>query len=331
MKILVTGGAGYLGQLLTRRLVDSKHEVIVLDNFLFNLRNKLPSGIKIIRNDIRNMTALIKGIKQSDAVIHLASIVGEQAAGLDPNETVQVNFMATRNLAELCKMYNKKLFFASTCSVYGDKGSQMKEEDEITLDTPVELYGKTKLMSENAIKEILDNHCILRLATLFGYSPRMRFDLVVNLFIGKAIEKEKLVVFGGNQWRPFLHVDDAARAFQMAVENNWKGTVNVSHTNIMIKDVGKLIAKKLGAEIIYSTNIIDKRNYFVETEKMKTLKFFTEKTIDDAIKEIDKAYEEREIIDYKNPKYHNHKAITYSDEIKKKVYTQGVIQENKNG
>ena len=263
MKILLTGGSGYLGSILTRKLLVNGHYVRILDNFLFgkdSLKDiQSNKKLELVEGDIRDLSIVGKSLKGIDSVIHLASIVGTQSAELDPKASMEVNFMATRNIAELCKIYKIKQFiFASTCSVYGAQPDQLiAENSEVN---PLDSYGLSKFQSERAILQAYDYPTILRLGTLFGASHRMRFDLAINLFIAQAMNKEKLTVFGGDQWRPFLHVDDAAEAFSFAVENKMEGTYNVIWKNLTINQMAKNVKKIIPSEINISKNIVDKRD-----------------------------------------------------------------------
>ncbi len=325
MRILVTGGAGYLGSVLVPRLLEKGHKVSVLDNFLYGKEplSGVAGKISVFEGDIRNMTTVVKAIDSADVVIHLASIVGDQAGDLDSKTTIEINYLATKNIAELCELYGKKLIFASTCSVYGDSQKEMMKEESKTFE-PVSLYGATKLKSENAIKSFAIDYTILRMGTLFGLSPRMRFDLVINLFIAKAMNGEKLTVFGGQQYRPFLHLLDAADAFTMAAENGLKGTFNVSWKNYKLLDVALELKEKLCAEMEVSENIVDKRNYFVDTGKIESAGFRAKRDISFFIEEM-KAF--RRIKDYKNPVFSNFGSLLNDVEKQRKIYTLGPLSE----
>ena len=327
MKILVTGGSGYLGSILSRKLLVKGHSVRILDNFLFGkdsikeIENN--KNLEIIEGDIRDLSIVSKSIKNVDTVIHLASIVGAQSSELDPKTSVEINFMATRNIAELCKLYKIKQFvFASTCSVYGAQPNQLiSENSEVN---PLDSYGQSKFQSERAILQVYDYPTILRLGTLFGASHRMRFDLAINLFIAQAINKEKITVFGGDQWRPFLHVDDAAEAFSFAVENNMEGIYNVVWKNLTINQMAKDVQKLIPTEIKLSKDIVDKRDYKVTGSKLEKFAFKAKKDIKHAVKEF-KTKIIHDVKNYHQNKYSNYKSFFNSKSIQRKVYTQGPI------
>src|SRR3989338_6416000 len=189
MKVLVTGGAGYLGTVLVNKLLRKGYKVTVLDNLLFGNYLGKHKNMKIIDGDIRNLVTVVKALNDADAVIHLASIVGDQAGDLEQRTTIEINYLATKNIAELCQLYGKRFIYPSTCSVYGERSEKVVKENA-RLIKPISLYGQTKLRSEQGIADSCNDYTILRLGTLFGLSPRMRFDLAINLFAAKAINKE---------------------------------------------------------------------------------------------------------------------------------------------
>ncbi len=327
MKILLTGGSGYLGSILTRKLLANGHSVRILDNFLFGKESlkdiQKNKKLELVTGDIRDLSIVGKSLKNIDSVIHLASIVGTQSAELDPKASIEVNFMATRNIAELCKIYKIKQFiFASTCSVYGAQPDQLiAENSEVN---PLDSYGLSKFQSERAVLQAYDYPTILRLGTLFGASHRMRFDLAINLFIAQAMNKEKLTVFGGDQWRPFLHVDDAAEAFSFAVENKMEGIYNVVWKNLTINQMAKDIKKLIPSQINLSKDIVDKRNYRVTGKKLEHFSYKARKDIAFAVKEF-KSKISDDVKNYRQDKYSNYKSFFNSKAIQRKVYTQGPI------
>ena len=327
MRILLTGGAGYLGSVLTRKLLTNGHHVRILDNFLFgkgSLKDiQENKKLELVTGDIRDLSIVGKSLKNIDAVIHLASIVGTQSAELDSKVSTEINFMATRNIAELCKIYKIKQFiFASTCSVYGAQPDRLiAENSEVD---PMDSYGLSKFQSERAILQTYDYPTILRLGTLFGASHRMRFDLAINLFIAQAMNKEKLTVFGGEQWRPFLHVDDAAEAFSFAVENKMEGIYNVVWKNLTINQMAKDVKKLFPSQVELSKDIVDKRDYRVSGKKLERFGFKAKKDIAYAAKEFKSKILE-DVENYKQDKYSNYKSFFNSKSIQRKVYTQGPI------
>jgi nucleoside-diphosphate-sugar epimerase len=327
MRIVVTGGAGYLGSILCGRLLEEGHKVKCLDNLLYGkepikplLRN---SNFQLITGDIRDMTTITTTINGADTVIHLASIVGRQAANLNSKATKEINYLATKNIAELCALHNiKNLIFASTCSVYGAQPNNLIDEHSPT--RPADLYAETKIKSEAAILDVFANAAILRTATLFGLSKRMRFDLAINRFIAQAIQDKMLTVFGGQQYRPFIHVADATEAYLFVLDNELKGIYNISWKNWKIIDVAKLISDTLGAEIEVSKKIVDLRDYKVHCDKIKSLGFNPKRNVQMAIEDISERYES-EFKDYRLPKYDNYGTIFNSKDVQSKIYTRGPI------
>lgn len=326
MRVLLTGGSGYLGSILTRKLLDKGFKVRILDNFLFgkkSLDSIKSKNLELVEGDVRDLAAVSKSLKNIDSVIHLASIVGTQSSELDPKTSIEINFLSTRNIAELCKMYKiKQLVFASTCSVYGAQPNQMiAENSEVN---PLDSYGLSKFQSERAILQAYDYPTILRLGTLFGASYRMRFDLAINLFLAQAINKDELTVFGGNQWRPFLHVDDAAEAFSFAVENNMEGIYNIIWKNLTINQMAKEVIKSVPSKIKISKDIVDKRDYKVSGAKLEKFGFKAKKNISFAAKEFKSKIKE-DVKNYRQDMYSNYKSFFNSKSIQRKVYTQGPI------
>jgi len=282
MNVLVTGGLGYLGCAVTTELLARGHKVTVLDNCLYgNPRGNTP----LITADVTDPVSLTKAVEGQDAVIHLAAIVGEGACNLEKEYTVRVNYLATRSLAEICQKRRIKLIFLSTASVYGAARNGLLYEDSEVFPTTV--YAITKLAAEDAIKMRSTDHIIFRLGTLFGPSRRMRFDLVVNRFVAMAALKENIVVFGGSQFRPFLHVADAADAFSRALEVDASGLYNLGGNNYRILDVAELIAKRMGAEVSTFEELSDPRDYRVSSDlAKKTFSVSLERTIETSIDEI---------------------------------------------
>jgi len=326
-RVLITGGAGYLGSILSRKLLEKGYKVRVIDNLWYGkepiedcLKNE---NFELIQDDIRNLVVTVKALKDVDAVIHLASIVGMPASSIEPRTSEEINYLATKNIAELCQLHGIETYiFASTCSVYGAQPDRLITEKSPTM--PLDFYAEQKFYSERAIGWLNRAPTILRFGTLFGYSPRMRFDLVINLFIAQAISGEKIVVHGGNQYRPFLHVSDAADSLIFAIENNLTGTYNVTTENITIMEVAERIKKITNCEIEISKDIEDERDYKVSAEKINKFGFKPSKNLEYAFEEIKKVIEEGKIKKFKDPKYNNYKLLFGSKEMQEKVFIQGL-------
>jgi len=319
-RVLITGGAGFIGSILVSRLLRSGYKVIVLDRLMFGVdplkhfMNNPDPNLSIIIGDIRNEDDVNRALDFADAVIHLAAIVGDPACAADSDLAVNVNFNATVRLADMCKKRKiRRFIFASTCSVYGvGKQDILDEESEVN---PVSLYAETRLYGERGILSLADQNfspVLLRLGTLFGLSPRMRFDIIINYLTQKAEKEKKISIFGGDQWRPLLHVEDAARAFQTVMESPIakieNQIFNVGLINMQIKDIGKKIQDKIpGTELEIIEKLSDKRSYNVKFDKIKeTLNFQAEKSIESGILEISKALRDGVITDPTEKKYYNH-------------------------
>jgi nucleoside-diphosphate-sugar epimerase len=307
-KILITGGLGYLGCVLAKHLLAKGYKVTILDMNLYdqfydsNILSELKGAI-IINGDIRDEQLMQKLINDNTIVIHLAAIVGDAACDLDKELAVKINYLATRKIAELVGKENKKLIFSSTCSVYGASfGGPLTEKSEVN---PLSIYAITKLAAEEAIKNIVTNHIILRFGTLFGLSPRMRFDLVINRFVGQALQDGFITVFGGQQKRPFLHVQDAAEAIVNFIELNKTGLFNVGGINYSIIDVASQIQKYTGCKLIIYEEIKDPRNYVIDSSLALNLGVKFNRTIEYGIKEIIRAFKEKRIVNYRDKKYNN--------------------------
>jgi nucleoside-diphosphate-sugar epimerase len=319
-RILVTGGAGYIGSILVNNLLASGYKVIILDKLMFGveplkhfLHNPNPN-LSIIIGDIQNEDDVHRSLENADAVIHLAAIVGDPACAADSELAVNVNFNATVRLADLCKIKKIKNFvFASTCSVYGCGTSDVLDENSEV--NPISLYAETRLYGERGILSLADHNfspVLLRLGTIFGLSPRMRFDIIVNYLTQKAIREKKISIFGGSQWRPLLHVADAARAFQLAMESPREKTAkqifNVGLANLQIKDIGIKINQFVpDSEIQVIEKFEDKRSYNVSFEKIqKALGYKAEIPLESGIKEIFEAVQNGTIQNPTEKKYYNH-------------------------
>lgn len=317
--VLVVGGAGYLGSLIVKKLLNKNYRVRILDNLSYEshgiedlMKNQ---NLEFIKGDMRDIKVLTHAIKDIDAVIHLAGIVGDPACSKDPKETLEINLFSTKILAEMCKYYQINRFvFASTCSVYGASASE-KELDENSALNPVSLYAESKLTCEKMLLEMMDENfspVIFRMGTLYGASPRMRFDLVINLLTAKATVDKEITVFGGDQWRPFIHVDDAAEYYVECMEiplEKIRGQIfNIGSANYKILEVAKIINSDIpDSKLAITEQVNDKRDYKTSFKKANFIfKFKPKKTINDAVKEIKNM---PDVETYKNGIYHNDKYV----------------------
>jgi nucleoside-diphosphate-sugar epimerase len=320
-QVLVLGGAGYLGSVVVARLLKRGFKVRILDSFLFGEESledvRTHAGCELVRGDVRDIGAVVKAMRACDAVVHLAAIVGDPACDDNKQLAMEVNRAATRMLADVARGCGVRRFvFASSCGVYGESESQLDETSSVN---PLSVYAQTKVDSENILLAALGRDfapTILRLGTLFGLSPRMRFDLVVNLFVARAASSGKITVLNGNQWRPFLHVQDAARAVAACLEAE-TGAVsgeifNVGSValNLQIEQLGAAIARVVpGTEIVRIENA-DRRNYRVSFEKIeRVLNFQCERTLESGIEEIYAAIQSGLIADFTTEQFNNQTAM----------------------
>jgi len=287
--ILVTGGGGYIGIHLVKLLLDDGYNVTILDNFTFG---KEPISdiqdhpkLKIIEGDIANIKDLVSAVKNNRFVVALAAIVGDPASSIDAEETLNLNYESTKILTQICNFYEvEKLIFASSCSVYGSNDSMILNEESYL--NPVSLYARTRIYSENYILDNCESvsPTIMRLSTVFGFSSRMRYDLVVNTLLIRALRDKKFSVFGGDQWRPFVHCYDVARAFKIAVEadkeltDNQIFNVGSDDMNFTIDEIGEKVSHKIpDAEFSKAAEDVDKRNYRVSFSKISDILDFKKK------------------------------------------------------
>ena len=319
-KILVTGGAGYLGSILVRKLLERHYYVRILDQLIFgkeSIQDLLShKNFDLVVGTIEDEYIVNKSLQDIDTVIHLACLSNDPCCELDPELTYKVNYLSTERLFNLSKQSGVKRFiFASSASVYGASADDLVTENSST--TPVSLYAKTKLSCEEfIIKGSTDDFstCCLRKATLYGYSPRMRFDLVVNIMTAMAINEGKLVINGGDQWRPLLHVNDAANAYISCLEapkDKINGQVfNVGSENFRIKDVANAVKTVFPSINIFESFTVDKRSYRLSFDKIKEVINFEPKSkVIDGVFNIKEAFEKNLITNYTDLNYYNIKRV----------------------
>jgi nucleoside-diphosphate-sugar epimerase len=318
-RVLVVGGAGYLGAVLVPQLVGRGYRVRVLDSFLFGREplDGVRGRCEMVAGDIRDIQAVVQAMKDCDAVIHLAAIVGDPACEENKSLAAEINRAATRMLVDVARGYGVSRFlFASTCSVYGASDFLMDEHTQLA---PLSTYAQTKAESEQILlaARTADFHpTVLRLGTLFGPSPRARFDLVVNLLVARAATTGKISIFNGGQWRPFVHVHDAARAFLAVLEAGVElvsgevFNVGAYALNHRLSDLGALIGRTVpGAEVAPAEND-DRRNYRVSFDKIHTrLGFVCEKTLEDGVRELYAQVASGEAGDIATARFHNHAVV----------------------
>jgi len=305
MKILIVGGAGYVGGVVTDLLIKNKYNVTVYDSLLYE--DQYMKDCPFILGDVRDESKLKGLLSKFDIVVWIAALVGDGACNIDPKLTNEINFKSVEFLSQ---NFNGRIVFFSTCSVYGAQNQLLNENSSVN---PLSLYASTKLKAENALKN--KNAIIFRLGTLFGLSDkfaRLRMDLVVNTLTAKAFIENKINVFGGEQYRPLLHVRDAAKAIHESISSKEVGIFNLSLDNFKIIDIANAIKDHFPSLEILIEDIPfqDTRNYRVDNSKsLNLLNFKADILLLDGIKEIKKLLMETRIKDINNPRYTNQKYL----------------------
>ncbi len=297
MKILITGGAGYIGSVLTEKLLNKNYKVTVIDNFMFSqkslnhlMHNK---NLKVENNDIRNTFNFKTLINKNDVIIPLAAYVGAPLCLKDPVNAHQVNFESNKYL--LKQISNSQLIIMPTTNSGYGKGDKNGFCDESSKLNPLSKYAKDKVEIEKILME-RENSVSFRLATVFGSSPRMRFDLLVNDFVYKAYFDKYIVLFESNFRRNYIHVKDVCNAIEMCLEktNKFKGeifNVGLSSANLTKLELANKIKEYIKDFVIIQENFTkdtDQRDYLVSNKKIEKLGFKPMFSLDDGIKEISK-------------------------------------------
>ncbi len=314
-KILVTGGAGYVGSILVQKLINNSYDIRVLDSMWFGSQglNSIKDRCEIIKGDVRDSKLVEKCLGNIDYVIHLAAISNDPCSDLNPELTKQVNYIATKNLVKLSKEKGiKRFIYASSSSVYG-----IKKEPNVTENLPLEpltIYSKTKVWAEKIVRENNNENFTtvnIRPATVCGYSPRMRLDLTVNLLTYHAINKGKITVFGGEQKRPNIHIEDITDYYidllNVPKEKIAGETFNAGYENHTVMQIAEMVRDVIGNHVqIETTPTHDLRSYHISSEKIKrVLGLSPKKTIRDAIIDLKNAFENNLIPNLKDSNYKN--------------------------
>jgi nucleoside-diphosphate-sugar epimerase len=286
MNLLVTGGCGYKGSVLVPKLLERGHVVTVVDIQWFG--NFLPShpNLRVLQADIRDIKTIpLKGI---DAVIHLAAVANDPCSDLDPKLSWEIGSLATMQLADAAIRHGVKQFvYSSSGSVYG-----VKEEEQVTEELPLEPiteYNKNKMVAERVLLSYRDQMLVqvIRPATVCGYSPRMRLDVSVNMLAMQALTNGVITVFGGNQVRPNIHIDDITDLYLYCLDHGRKveGVYNAGFENLSIMAIAQMVVERLPAEIrIVESH--DPRSYRINSDKLLATGFRPRKTVANAIDEL---------------------------------------------
>ena len=292
MRLLVTGGCGYIGTVLTERLLLDGHHVIVVDTQWFGNHLAEHPELVVLKQDIRDSRAIpLDGV---DTVLHLANIANDPAVELNPELSWEVNVLASQQLADLAVRAGVRQFiYASSGSVYG-----VKQEDEVTEDLalePISVYNKTKMAAERVLLSYRDEmtvHCV-RPATVCGLSPRMRLDVAVNMLTYQALSGGQMTIFGGRQTRPNIHIKDMVGVYQhlLARPDLPTGCYNAGFENLSILEVAELVQTEVPAEIVV-TESVDPRSYRQNSDKLCSSGFTPAFTVSDAITDISRSFKE---------------------------------------
>ena len=293
MNVLITGGAGYLGVVLSKALLDKGCPVTILDNFIYGESSILHlmeyPGFDVIREDLRNING--RSLARFDVIYHLAGISGYPACEANPNSAQLINVDATRQLTGKLSR-DQILIYASTTSFYGMNGDRCDEDSHVA---PVSLYGKTKYQGEQIVMQ-KENSIALRFATIFGVSPKMRVDLLVNDFTCKAINDRCIVLFAGDSKRTFVHIKDAIRAYIFAMEHaedtrNKVFNVGDERLNYSKIEIAETISGLTGCKVIKSDmDDLDVRNFEISFEKIRALGYSVQHTLMEGIQELIRLY-----------------------------------------
>jgi len=309
IRVLVTGGAGYIGGAVTDLLVPGEHEVRVYDALLYEELYRKP--VDLVYGDIRDRERLKPELEWAEAVVWLAALVGDPACALNPDVSITINQEAVKWLAE---NFDGRIIFPSTCSVYGARDGLL---DETAPTNPLSVYAVTKLQAERYLAG--KNALIFRLGTIFGVGDlfsRIRLDLVVNTLTVRAYKLGKISVFGGEQYRPLLHVVDAARAMVDNLATAPTGIFNLHSENVKISDLARQMQRHFPGLVVEQVEreFEDTRNYRVTSDKaVRTLGFSPRFSVDDGIREVKYLLDSGRLRDVDNPRYTNQKFLSLTN------------------
>ena len=311
-KVLITGGAGYVGSALVPRLLGAGHQVVVYDRFFFgdDFLPKQDPNLSLVKADIRDTDDFAKACADVDAVIHLACISNDPSFALDESLSTSINLDCFEPMVVAAKAAGVRRFiYASTSSVYGVSDAPEVREDHPLI--PLTLYNKYKGMCEPRLfKHQSDDFvCVtIRPSTVCGYAPRLRLDLTVNILTNHAVNKGKITVFGGEQMRPNLHVDDMVDLYQLLLsleDGKIAGeTFNAGYRNLKVKDIAQIVKSVVEAEMpdkapieIVTTPSDDNRSYHVNADKIRDhIGFEPKRSVEDAVRDLCQAFKDGKVL-----------------------------------
>ncbi len=348
-RVLVTGGAGYVGSVLVPALLEKGYPVTVLDTFWFwdstehyveTLGISRHPLLRLVKGDIRNADEVKAALREAESVIHLACISNDPSSELDPDFTHSVNYGGSLQVIDLAKDNGVKRFiYASSSSVYGIK-KEPKVTEDLALE-PLTQYSQLKVEVEHYLLHRLDKNfqgVILRPSTVCGYSPRQRLDVVVNILTSSAMQKGKITVFGGNQLRPNIHIKDMVRAYELLMEAQLKiinGKIyNAGSENRTVLEIAQLVQKVTGVQAMEVRETNDPRSYHVCSDKIKEeLGFMETHSVEEAIQDLKEALSHGKIFSIEDDRYYNvqrmKRLIVHNNQTVKNVDLTSISSEAK--
>jgi nucleoside-diphosphate-sugar epimerase len=337
--VLVIGGGGYIGSALVGQLLDLGRRVRVVDLMVYGEEPLAPFAndprLELCRADFRHVDAVVNAMQGVDSVVHLGAIVGDPACALDERLALEINLMATRVIAEVAKgLPINRFIFASTCSVYGNGNGIFDEKSELQ---PASFYARSKAACEEVLWTTCDagfQPTVLRFGTVYGLSGRTRFDLVINLMTANALADGKITVSGGEQWRPFIHVEDAARAIVLSLDGPGdlvRGEVfNAGATmhNFMINDIANLVAAEVPtakrAAVSDDGRPVSYRVDFSKFER--ALGFRPAWSPADGVREVADSLRDGQVADFRHARHSNAKSLREGTAAGRSIAGEGLFQ-----
>jgi nucleoside-diphosphate-sugar epimerase len=318
----VIGGAGFVGSVLVPKLLEQGDEVTILDAFLYGTDSVVAHAaepkLELVRGDLRSVESVVRACRDADAIVHLGGLVGDPSCAVDEDLTRQINLESTTMIGEVARGLGiERLVFASSCAVYGASDGLLDEEAPVA---PVSVYAQTKASSEKLLLGMADEEfspTVLRFGTFYGISPRPRFDLVVNLLVARAVREGTISIFGGNQWRPFVHVHDGAEAVIACLNGPREASAGEAFNvggeaqNHTLREIATLIEQLVPqVEVKFEKAAAQEANYRVAFDKIRHhLGFVPRRSLVEGILEVKAAVESDVVADYRDARYDNHKTL----------------------